>query len=192
MAIKFADGTYGMGVEWLHDILYDRYILSATQPLETILFRNKAGDTRNNALLGIADTNNTGSNVPVANKWYLWTLSIKYQAIALRTDAQVQLILNFFRQTVISLTIQNLAVMFQFPLSYFLSSDQYINQPAATINTNVPRDQGKGCWELKVPIVLQENAVWFLTVLETAASDAALNGDYTLFAWDREMYRQGA
>ncbi len=192
MAVKFNDGTFGQGQEWLHDILYDRYILASAGPLNTQLFRSATGLTRNSVVLGMADTNVTSNSVPVKNKWYLWQLKFIYQAIALRNDAAVQLILNWLRTTIISLTIQNLATMFQFPLSYFLPGDQYVNQPAATVNTNVPRGTGTEQWDMKVPIVLEENAVWWVDITETAANDAALNGDYALFAWDREMFRQGA
>ncbi len=85
MAIKLADGTFGQGMSWLHDILYDRLGLLSTNPLTTSLFRNKAGDTRNGVLLTLADTNNVAQQVPAGQKWYFWKLTVRYQGIAART-----------------------------------------------------------------------------------------------------------
>ncbi len=191
MAINLGNGTFGQGVQWLHDILYDRLRLLVGNPLQTSLFRNKAGDNRNGVVLTLADTNNVSPQVPTGQKWYFWVLTIKYQAAALRTDAQIQLILNFFRQTQISLNITNLATMFSFPLSHFMAEDQLVSAPAATINSQYPKGMSKGEWVMRVPIVLQEQATWSLDINQLAASDTALDNDFIYFAFDREMFRNG-
>lgn len=189
--IKYADGTFGQGVEWLHDVLYDRLILASAGPLQTSLFRNKAGDTRNAVLLTLADTNNVAQQVPVKQKWYFWKMTVRYNAIAVRADASIQLILDFYRNTIIQFNIQNLDKMFTVPLSYFMPGDQWVSVPAATVNSRYPKGSSSEDWELKVPLVLEENAVWSLDVVQLAANGAALNGDYIQFIFDREMYRQG-
>ncbi len=191
MAIKLNDGTFGQGMQWLHDILYDRLRLLVGNPLQTALFRNKAGDNRNSVVLTLADTNNQSSQVPTGQKWYFWMLTVKYQAAAARTDAQIQLILNFFRNTQITLNILNLDKMFSMPLSHFMPGDQLVSAPAATINSQYPKGSSKEDWELKVPIVLQEQANWTLDINQLAASDTALDNDFVLFEFDREMFRAG-
>lgn len=188
---KYSDGTFGMGTEWIHDILFDRFRLLNANPLTTSLFRNKAGDTRNTVILTIADTNNNSDRVPVKQKWYLWKLAAKYQAAAARTDANLQSILDFMRNTIVQLTITNLDKMFTFPLSKFLPFDQLVSAPAVTVNSRYPKSTEDDRWELKVPLVLEENAQWSLDIIQTAASAAGLDNDFILFMWDRELYRQG-
>lgn len=190
--INYNSGTFGMGTEWLQDQLYDRFRLLAANPLETALFRSKAGDTRNGVLLTIADTNNKGDRVPTAQKWYLWDMFITYQNPAVVPDATIQLLLNFFRTTIIAFKIENLDTMFSAPLSYFRPSLQIVQQPAATINTHAPMQDNREGQEFKIPQVLEENAVWHLDVLQTAASAGGLDDSFLLFAFNREMFRQGS
>src|SRR5882672_10222522 len=136
---KYSDGTFGMGTEWLHDFLFDRFRILAANPLTTALFRDKPGSTRNSVVLTNVDTNNKGDRVPTKQKWYLWDLTIVYQAAAARNDAGVQLILDFFRATLISFRIENLDVMFSAPLSYFRPTLQLISAPAVTVNSRFPQ-----------------------------------------------------
>ncbi len=190
-AIKFDNGTFGQGIAWLHDVLYDRLILDANTPAQTSLFRNKAGDQRNGVVLTLADTNNISTQVPTKQKWMLWSLKVTYQGIAARTDLLVQAMLNFYRQTQITLTINSLASQFNLPLAHFLPGEQFVSAPAATINSRYPQGSSDEKWELRIPIVLEENAVWSLDVNCLTAPVAGIYGDYVLFSFDREMYRAG-
>lgn len=188
-AVKFADGTFGQGVQWIHDILFDRFRLLAANPLTTTLFRNKPGDQRNGVVLTIVDTNIVSNQVPVQQKWYLWKLSAKYQAAAIRSDANIQSILDFMRTTLIEFKIENLDRMFIFPLSKFLPFDQLVSNPAVTVNSQYPKSSEDCRWEMKIPLVLEQNAVWGLNVIQTAASAAGLDNDFILFLFERELYR---
>lgn len=190
-AVNYSDGSFGMGTEWLHDFLFDRFRLLNANPLSTALFRDKPGSTRNGVVLTIIDTNNKGDRVPTKQKWYLWKLGITYQAAAARTDANIQSIYDFFRATLITFRIENLDTMFSAPISYFRPALQLISAPAVTVNSRFQQEDNLGTKELKVPEVLEENAVWHLDVEQTAASPAGLDNDFLLFGWDREMYRQG-
>jgi hypothetical protein len=189
--IKYSDGTFGMGTEWLHDFLFDRFRLLNANPLTTALFRDKPGSARNGVVLTIIDTNNKGDRVPTKQKWYLWDLSITYQAAAARTDAQIQLIYDFFRLTLLSFKIEGLDTMFSAPLSFFRPALQLISAPAVTVNSRFQQEDNMSGKALKVPEVLEENAVWHLDIDQTVATNAGLDNDFLLFGWDREMYRQG-
>ena len=187
----YNSGTFGMGTEWLHDFLFDRFRLLSTNPLLTALFRSKAGDARNGVVLTNVDTNNKGDRVPTSQKWYLWNLAIIFQGIAALTDADIQLLYTFFQNTNLTFKIENLDIMFTAPISFFRPNLQLISAPAATINSRFSQEDNLGVKEFRVPEVLEENAVWHLDIEQGAASDAALNNTFLLFVWDREMYRQG-
>lgn len=190
--VKYADGTFGMGTEWLHDFLFDRFRILATNPLTTALFRDKSGSTRNGVVLTNVDTNNKGDRVPTQQKWYLWNLEITYQAPAAMADATIQAALDFFRTTLLSFKIENLDTMFSAPISYFRPALQIISAPAVTVNSKFAmQDVTAARKELKVPEVLEQNAVWHLDIDQTAASAGAIDNHFLLFGWDREMYRQG-
>lgn len=190
--VNYNAGTFGMGTEWLQDILYDRMRLLSTAPLETAMFRSKPGDTRNGVVLTIADTNNKGDRVPTAQKWYLWDLDIIFQGVAVIPDATMQLIYDTMQAVLIVFKIENLDTMFQAPLSYFRPTIQAVQQPAATINTHAAMQDNRGGQEYKIPLVLEENAVWHLDFVATAATSATLNNYFFLFAFNREMFRQGS
>lgn len=190
MAVKFDDGTFGMGVEWLHNFLFDRFRLLAANPLTTALFRNKPGDARNGVVLTIADTNNQGDRVPTKQKWYLWGLEITYQSPVVLPDATAQLMYDFWRTTMIQFNITNLDQMFNAPLSYFRPTMQVMQAPAATVNSHFAMQDNHGGKKFSVPLVLEENAVWDLTVAQTAASAGGLDNHFLLFGWDREMFRK--
>lgn len=189
--VKYADGTFGMGTEWLHDFLFDRFRLLSTNPLVTALFRDKPGSTRNGVVLTQIDTNNKGDRVPAKQKWYLWELTLVYQTAAAFTDANIQLALDFFRLTLLTFRIENLDTMFSAPISYFRPTLQIISAPAVTVNSRFPQQDNPIRKELKVPEVLEENAVWHLDIEQTAATNAAIDNTFLLLGWDREMYRQG-
>lgn len=191
--VNYGTGTFGMGTEWLHDFLFDRFRLLNANPLTTNLFRDKAGSTRNGVVLTNFDTNNKGDRVPTQQKWYLWDLQITYQSADIKADAEIQLILDVMRQFLISFKIENLDTMFSAPISYFRPSFQLLGPSAATFNNTyaffAQTAQNK---EFRVPEVLEENAVWSLQIDQQAASPAGLDNDFWLFGWDREMFRQGA
>jgi hypothetical protein len=191
LGVNYSSGSFGMGTEWLHDFLYDRFRLLSTNPLVTALFRSKPGDTRNGVVLTVADTNNKGDRVPTAQKWYLWALTSIYQAPAVLPDATVQLIYTFLQTTLLTFKIENLDTMFSAPLSYFRPAIQGVSQPAATINSHIAMEDNLGTKEFRVPEVLEQNAVWHLDIEQTAASSGTLDNHFMLFGWDREMYRQG-
>lgn len=190
MAVKFNDGTFGMGTEWLHNFLFDRFRLLATNPLTTALFRNKPGDARNGVVLTIADTNNQGDRVPTKQKWYLWALEITYQSPVVLPDATAQLMYDFWRNTMIQFNITNLDQMFNAPLSYFRPAMQVMQAPAVTVNSHFAMQDNHKGKDFKVPLVLEENAVWDLTVAQTVASAGGLDNHFLLFGWDREMFRK--
>lgn len=190
MAVKFNDGTFGMGVEWLHNFLFDRFRLLAANPLTTALFRNKPGDARNGIVLTIADTNNQGDRVPTKQKWYLWELQITYQSPVVLPDATTQLMYDFWRNTMIQFNITNLDQMFNAPLSYFRPTMQVMQAPAVTVNSHFAMQDNQEGKKFKVPLVLEENAVWDLTVAQTVASAGGLDNHFLLFGWDREMFRK--
>ncbi len=189
--VKYSDGSFGMGTEWLHDFIFDRFKLVSTNPLETAMFRSKAGDTRNGSVLTIIDTNNKGDRVPTAQKWYLWALEITYQNPVVVPDATLQLVYDFMRATLLVFKIENLDTMFSAPLSYFRPSLQITQQPAATINTHAALEDNRGGKDFRVPLVLEQNAVWHMDLVQTAASSATIDNSFFLFTFDREMYRQG-
>ena len=187
----YRSGTFGMGTEWLHDFLFDRYRLLAANPLSTALFRDKAGSTRNSVVLTNVDTNNKGDRVPTRQKWYLWDLTIVYQTPAAFSDANIQLALTFIQNTLLTFRIENLDTMFSAPLSYFRPTFQILSAPAVTVNSRFPQPDTGNRKELKVPEVLEENAVWHLDIDQNVASPAGLDNTFFLFGWDRELYRQG-
>lgn len=187
---KYADGTFGMGTEWLHDFLFDRFRLLAANPLTTVLFRTVSGAQRNGVVLTNIDTNNKGDRVPTRQKWYLWALRITYQSPIVIPDATEQLVYDFMRLTLITFKIENLDTMFSAPLSMFPVIMQVMQAPAVTVNSHFAMmDQPDARKEFKVPLVLEENAVWGLQIDQTAASGGALDNSFMLFSWDREMYR---
>lgn len=190
MAVKFDNGTFGMGVEWLHNFLFDRFRLLAANPLTTALFRNKPGDARNGIVLTIADTNNQGDRVPTKQKWYLWELQITYQSPVVLPDATTQLMYDFWRNTMIQFNITNLDQMFNAPLSYFRPTMQVMQAPAVTVNSHFAMQDNQEGKKFKVPLVLEENAVWDLTVAQTVSSAGGLDNHFLLFGWDREMFRK--
>ncbi len=189
--VKYSDGTFGMGTEWLHDFLFDRFRLLAANPLTTALFRSKPGDARNGVVLTNIDTNNKGDRVPTKQKWYLWELTIIYQSPIVLPDATIQLMYDFIRATLLSFKIENLDTMFSAPISFFRPTFQVMQAPAATINSHFAMQDNPIRKELKVPEVLEENAVWHLDIDQTAASAGGLDNHFLFFGWDREMYRQG-
>jgi len=190
--VKYQDGTFGMGTEWLHDFLFDRFRLLAANPLTTVLFRSVAGAQRNGVVLTNADTNHKGDRVPTKQKWYLWALKIIYQSPVVLPDATAQLVYDFMRGTLLSFKIENLDTMFSAPLSYFPIMFQVMQAPAVTVNSHFAmQDNPHAKIEFKVPLVLEENAVWGLQIDQAAASGSGLDNHFLLFGWDREMYRQG-
>lgn len=191
--MKYADGTFGMGTEWLHDFLFDRFRLLNANPLITAMFRDKAGSTRNGVVLTNVDTNNKGDRVPTRQKWYLWDLTVVWQSADIKTDAEIQTMLDFLRTTLLVFRIENLDTMFSAPLSYFRPAFQLLGPSAATFNNTYTffASRQEATKALKVPQVLEENAVWHLDIEQAAASAAGLDNDFILFGWDREMYRQG-
>jgi hypothetical protein len=188
-AKDFGNGTFGEGVEWLHDVVYDRMRLVSTNPLTTSLFRNKAGEQRNGVVLTLADTNVVNAQVPTKQKWYLWELNVKYQAHAAITDALMQNVLTFVQNTIVVFTIVNLDKMFTIPLGYFLPFDQLVSAPAVTVASRYPQIREGGKITFKVPLVLEENCVWSLDFTQLVASNAGLDNDFFLFLFDREMFR---
>lgn len=189
--MKYADGTFGMGTEWLHDFLFDRFRILAANPLQTALFRDKPGSTRNGVVLTTIDTNNKGDRVPTKQKWYLWNMSITYQTAALAVDADLQLVLDFFRTTLLSFKVENLDTMFSAPISFFRPTLQVVQAPAVTVNSHFAMQDNRGGQEFRIPQVLEENAVWHLDLDQTVASAGGIDNDFLLFVFDREMYRQG-
>lgn len=186
---KFQDGTFGQGVEWLHDFLFDR-VTVANNTVQTDLFRNKPNDNRNGVTLTALDTNNKSDRVPTNQKWQLWKLWVFWQSITAKNDANIQLILDQFRTVLLTYRIENLDVIWSVPLSYFMGNPQLISAPAVTVNSRFPQSNYMACWELSVPIVLEENAIHFLSYIPTVASGAGIAGDFVLFVWEREMFRQ--
>lgn len=192
LKLKYADGTFGMGTEWLHDFLFDRFRLLATNPLTTALFRSVSGAQRNGVVLTNVDTNNKGDRVPTKQKWYLWAMRTTYQSPVVLPDATAQLMYDFLRGTLLSFKIENLDTMFSAPLSMFPIIFQVMQAPAVTVNSHFAmQDNPAAQKEFKVPLVLEENAVWSLQIDQSAASPAGLDNHFLLFSWDREMYRQG-
>lgn len=192
LKMKYSDGTFGMGTEWLHDFLFDRFRLLAANPLTTVLFRSVSGAQRNSVVLTNVDTNNKGDRVPTKQKWYLWALRITYQSPVVLPDASAQLVYDFLRGTLLSFKIENLDTMFSAPLSMFPIIFQVMQAPAATINSHFAMQDNPGAQkEFKVPLVLEENAVWGLQIDQSAASSGTIDNHFLLFSWDREMYRNG-
>lgn len=190
LRVDYQTGSYGQGTEWIHDFLFDRYRLLATNPLETALFRDKPGSTRNGTVLTIIDTNNKGDRVPTAQKWYLWELQVTYQAAALQADATLQFLLTWMQNTLVNFKIENLDTMFSIPLSALRPTLQNVSAPAVTVNSRYPQQDNRGGQELRVPLVLEQNAVWHLDLISVAASNAALDNSFMLFTWQRELFRQ--
>jgi len=188
----FNSGTFGQGLEWLHDFLFDRFRILATNQLTTQLFRNAANSTRNNVVLTQFDTNVKDTRVPTRQKWYLWNLYIMWQTPAAVTDAVEQAWLSFTQATLISFQIENLAVMFSAPLSFFKPTQQVVTAPAVTVNSRIPQQDNQSANKsFRVPQVLEENAISWLQLDQQAASAGALDNQFILFAWDRELYRLG-
>lgn len=186
----FNVGTFGAGLEWLQDFIFDRFRILATNPLSTNLFRNLPNSQRNGQNLTQFDTNVKSPQVPVKQKWYLWNLFIAWQTAAAVTDAVEQAYLSYTQATLISFKIENLDVMFSAPLSFFRPTQQIVTAPAATVNSRLPmQDNQDAQKDFKIPQVLEENAIWYLTLDQQAASAASLDNSFLLFAWDREMYR---
>jgi len=162
----------------------------AANPLSTNLFRNLPNSQRNGVNLTQFDTNVKAPQVPVRQKWYLWNLFIAWQTAAAVTDAVEQAFLSYTQATLISFKIENLDVMFSAPLSFFRVTQQIITAPAVTVNSRLPmQDNQNANKAFKIPQVLEENAIWYLTLEQQAASAGALDNTFLLFAWDREMYR---
>lgn len=187
----YSEGTFGMGTEWIHDFLFDRFRLLSTNPLVTALFRSLPGAQRNGVVLTNVDTNNKGDRVPTKQKWYLWDLTLVYQAPAALSDANIQLIYDFFRLTLLTFKIENLDTMFSAPISFFRPTIQGIQAPAVTVNSHYAMQDNPIKKDLKVPQVLEENAVWHLDVEQSAATAAGLDNHFLLLGWDRELFRQG-
>lgn len=192
MAFRLNDGTFIMGTpgsngEELDDPLVDRFTLASTV-LTHKLFAAVVSETREGAALTAADTNNNanGGQIPTNEKWWLWRLDMFYMAAALRTDAQVQLILDMFRQTNMFAEINGKAKSFNFPQWASLGSLQIQMQPAATIASQLAmKNIFSASWDLGTPIVLEANSKWFMQFDHITASNSALDGDKVGFRWKR-------
>src|SRR5690606_23503677 len=105
-------------------------------------------------------------------------------------DATTQLMYDFWRNTMIQFNITNLDQMFNAPLSYFRPTMQVMQAPAVTVNSHFAMQDNQEGKKFKVPLVLEENAVWDLTVAHTVASAGGLDNHFLLFGWYREMLRK--
>lgn len=186
----FNVGTFGQGIEWLHDFLFDRFRILATNPLTTQLFRNAPNSQRNGQTLTQFDTNTKDTRVPTRQKWYLWQFWVLWQTAAAVSDAVEQAFLSYTQATLITFKIENLDTMFSAPLSFFRPTQQIVTAPAVTVNSRLPQQDNQSANKiLKVPQVLEENAIWYIQLDQQAASAGSLDNSFFLFAWDRELYR---
>jgi len=185
--IQLNDGTFGMGGEELAYPVYDRMLMASTQATnQRTLFKTAVGAQREGVTLTYADTNiQQSEQVPTSQKWVFTRLQIQYLASGALSDANLQLMLDYFRTTYFQLQINSKDAMFILPLWYFFGSTQIITAPAATINSRLPQAIFSGIWEFpEVPIVLQSNTNWGVQVAPLVASNSALNGNYIGFIFN--------
>jgi hypothetical protein len=191
-AIRLDDGTWGEGGETLHYPVYDRMRMLNAQATNTrSLFKSAVGTTREGNALTFADTNiEKSESVPSSQKWTFWKFTCQYQAIAVRTDAQIQNILDYFRTTTIRCVINSKDDMFRLPLWKFMGHMQLISAPAVTVNSRFPQSIFTGSFEMKIPIVLQSLTDWEVKIEPLVASAAALDNDFIGFEFDGERDRK--
>jgi len=192
MAVKLNEGTWGPDVEVLDWVMYDRFaLLAATQ--EHILFNLQEGGTRAGAALTAADTNNIGGvPLPIYNKFTIWEITVQYQAIALRNNAALQLVLDLWRQTIVRFLINGKDEMFRLPLYYFASAFQFTLVPTVAGDNITPPGLAtyEGIFKMKIPIVLQMQTPWEMRVQLIAASGGGLDGDLIDFMLRGELDRR--
>lgn len=182
--INLNTGTFGLGGEALRYPVYDRMkLLNSLGTNERSLFKTAVGAQRETVTLTYADTNiQQSEQVPSSQKWEFDRLEVKYLAIAARTDALIQASLDYARTTYFGLKINSKDYMFILPLWKFFGAPQMVSAPAATINSRYPQAMWTGIWEFAdVPITLQKNTNWGLTISPLVASAAGLDGDYIAF-----------
>lgn len=191
-AIRLDDGTWGEGGETLHYPVYDRMRMLNAQATNTrSLFKSAVGTTREGNALTFADTNiEKSESVPSSQKWTFWKFTCQYQAIAARTDVQIQNILDYFRTTTIRCVINSKDDMFRLPLWKFMGHPQLISAPAVTVNSRFPSAIFSGVFEMKIPIVLQSLTDWEVKIEPLVASAAALDNDFIGFEFDGERDRK--
>lgn len=175
-------------VEQLHDKLYDRYTLSSTLA-KIALFNSPVSATRQGAQLTVADTNVRSVAIPSNEDWVLHGIGVHYEAIAPRTTAQVQFILDYFRQLYFFMKIGGKDLMFELTMDQLFGPLNMVHQPAATQNDRLPLPLYTGYWKFEVPIPVQHLTTWELTVECVTVSNVALDGDKIRFVFDREKLR---
>jgi hypothetical protein len=182
-AIRLNDGTWGPGGETLDYPIYDRLRMDSAQAVNVrSLFKTAVGTQREGITLTYADTNiEKSESIPSSQKWELSELRLNYLAVEPRTDAEIQLMLNYFRTTTFRCIINSKDDMFRLPLWKFFGSPQMVSAPAVTVNSRYPQAMFTGVMELKIPIVLESLTDWEVKVEPLVASDAALNLDFITF-----------
>lgn len=185
MAKIITGGTYGEGKEVLTYPRYDRVKLLSTT-LKHILFDKKIGDARAAVALTRADTNmEEGGKIPNVMKWEIQEIWFFYQAIALRNNAELQLIRDMIRQTVMEIEILSKFKVFDISLSLFDGTMQIVNVPTVA-GDNIPPGSYPsytGKLVLEVPIILESQTTFKLSLEHVTAPGAGLDGDYIGFVW---------
>lgn len=191
-AIDLGGGTWGEGGESLYYPVYDRLHMNSallTQPRS--LFATRVGAQRETRTLTYADTNvQKSEGTSSTEKYTFHQLNTYYTAMEPRTDAEIQLIMNFFRETFVRFQIDNKTDMFIIPLWKMFGATQLISAPAVTVNSRFPEAMFMGRWELKIPIVLQSLTTYEMIVTPNVASDAALNNDFIGFEFESRKDRK--
>lgn len=176
-------------VEELSDKCYDRFTLASTLQ-SIVLFNSPVNSTRQGATLTLADTNIISNQIPVNEAWALYSLGLIYYAKEPRTSAEMQLILDFLSSLYFNLTVNGKAEMFQHTGDMYFGPLQAVMQPAATQNDKaLGGAMFYGFIKLQVPIPLQPNTNWNVTVTPYAASNVGLDGDKMRFVFDRQRFR---
>lgn len=191
-AVMLDDGTWGAGGELLSYPIYDRLLMDSALGVQPrSLFATRVGAQRENRQLTYADTNiQKSEGTSSSEKLELFQLNVRYMAMEARTDAEIQAIMNFIRETYINFKIDNKVDMFILPMWKFFGATQLVSAPAVTVNSQYPNANFMGQWAFEIPIVLEKLTTFEMIVQPMAASAAGLDDDFIGFEFETRKARK--
>jgi Tfp pilus assembly protein FimT len=95
-------------------------------------------------------------------------------------DATQQLLLDWMNKAVLNIQIQNKVPIYERNLAAVIGGQiQVVTAPAVTVNSqNLSKWQGSTVIRFKRKIELDQKTQWQVNILQDAAANAALDGDY--------------
>jgi hypothetical protein len=125
-------------------------------------------------------TNYPYKELPQGQAFDIHALRVSYYGHALMADATQQLLLDWMNKAVLNIQIQNKVPIYERNLAAVIGGQiQVVTAPAVTVNSqNLSKWQGSTVIRFKRKIELDQKTQWQVNILQDAAANAALDGDY--------------